>query len=228
MLFRRNLHLLGESSVDTSPLPLQSDSAVEKMICDPGFAYMKPWFYSHPYALRCELGVGDSDREYMNNAYKRALEIFDIIFRGKPDAMMFDYRIEDHSCYDRIYAGNVVKYEKDKLKFLLKHYKLYPHRVVQNIPIDEDDEDIVRKNRIVCYPAGKGFDYKRRIKEQVLGNGYMVSYVSFENECIFSVYDDRGCDIVFSTKAKMAEFFEKLKPYLLEYDMETMLQRIAE
>ena len=53
-----------------------------------------------------------------------------------------------------------------------------------------------------------------------------IHFVSFENECIMSIYDDRGCDIVFATKEKMQAFFGKLEPYLLAYDMEEMKKRI--
>lgn len=41
-----------------------------------------------------------------------------------------------------------------------------------------------------------------------------------------SIYDDRGCDIVFANKEKMRKLFTKLKPYLLDYDMEEMENRI--
>ena len=56
-------------------------------------------------------------------------------------------------------------------------------------------------------------------------NNSEVSLVSFENECILSVYDDRGCDIVFSTHEKMCEFYPMLEPFFLPYDCEMMKKR---
>ena len=50
----------------------------------------------------------------------------------------------------------------------------------------------------------------------------LVSFVSLENQCIFSVYDDRGCDIVFFCKEKYKEFYIKLEQYFLDYDREKM------
>lgn len=228
MLLSRTFRILGEANINSEQLPLQSNSKVEKMICDPSFAYTRPWFYNHPYALRCELGIGDTNRVYMKNAYSRALKIFNVLFPNKPDAMMFDYWVEDYSCYDKFYIKNILRAEKETYHFLSKHYQMYRYRVVQNIPLEDDEEFVVKRNRIICYSSKNSFDYKCRIKEQILGKGHTVSYISFENECVFSVYDDRGCDIVFATKEKMKEFFEKLKPYLLEYDMENMLQRISD
>ena len=198
------------------------------MICDPSFTYFQPWFYNHQYSLRCELGIGETNRVYMKNAFTRALQIFDIIFQGKPDAMMFDHYIDDDTSYNKFNIKNILKVHKEEYSFLSEHYKLYPHKIIKDIPFDPDLEDTVRRNRIICYPGDKGFDHRNRIKEQINGKGFTVSYISFENECIFSVYDDRGCDIVFATKEKLKEFFEKLKPYLLKYDLEAMKQKISD
>jgi hypothetical protein len=57
----------------------KSNSQIEKSITDVSFLYKEPWFYNHPFALRCELGIGDTKREYLKNAKKRAYEIFDIL-----------------------------------------------------------------------------------------------------------------------------------------------------
>ena len=57
------------------------------------------------------------------------------------------------------------------------------------------------------------------------GKGHEVGVVSFQNECIMSVYDDRGCDIVFATHEKMKEFYHTLEPYFLSYDAEEMKKR---
>ena len=56
-------------------------------------------------------------------------------------------------------------------------------------------------------------------------HGREVGFVSFENECILSVYDDRGCDIVFATREKMNAFYHKLRPYFLNYDLDEMEKR---
>ena len=66
-------------------------SDIEKRQLDRDFAYLRPWFYQNPQALRCELGQGDDTEIYMHNAYRRAKEIFAILFPdGQPDAVIFD------------------------------------------------------------------------------------------------------------------------------------------
>ena len=47
----------------------------------------------------------------------------------------------------------------------------------------------------------------------------------YQENSDLSIYDHRGCDIVFATKEKMREFYNKLKPYFLEYDAEEMSRR---
>ena len=60
------------------------------------------------------------------------------------------------------------------------------------------------------------------------GDSPEISLVSFENECIFSVYDDRGCDVVFMTYEKMKAFYPALRPYFLDYDLAEMERRLRD
>ena len=203
----------------------RSDSKIEKVITDDSFAYFQPWFYNHPFALRCELGIGDSTRVYLKNAKQRANEIFDILFPKHPDAVFFDYWAEDYSLWDDIHVKRLLKVLKKDLCFLTAHLKKYDHAVVTNLPLDEDDAEIsARRNRIVCYTDEK-YPYRKKIRENFLWTARKLHFVSFENECILSIYDDRGCDIVFADQEKMLEFYYKLKPYLLSYDLEEMEKR---
>ena len=213
-------------------------SIVEERICSPDFPYLKPWFYNNPYALRCELGIGDTDEAYMRNARKRAFEIYHILFPNGADAIFFDRWIDDYCTNGRPMGEDwenpdeiiesTVEYEMRRLRFLLEYEYRYRHMTLRNLqtydePGDEDF-DAVRRNRVVCFSDGIGFDYEKLIDQQLDGS-YDVSFVSFEHECIFSVYDDRGCGVVFMTREKMKEFYHRLQPYFLEYDREEMAKR---
>lgn len=220
---------------------MSNKSVVEKMICSSDFSYLQPYFYNHPYALRCELGIGDE--QYKENAKRRASEIYRILFPAGADAIIFNYWIYDHcdsgeAEYHK-YAPddgveglvqNTIDCEVEKLRFLLSYQLKYRHMSVRNLETydspDDIDYDRQRRNRIVCYSDGIGFDFEDLISREIeVVNGHEVSFVSFENECIFSIYDDRGCDIVFMTHDKMKEFYNELQPYFLEYDIEEMQKR---
>ena len=72
------------------------ESKIERLILDKEFSYLPPYFYDNPYALRCELGIG-RDEEYLINAKRRAMELYDILFPAGADAIIFNYWIYDHS-----------------------------------------------------------------------------------------------------------------------------------
>lgn len=222
---------------------MPNKSIVEKMICSSDFPYLQPYFYNHPYALRCELGIGNTDEEYMDHAKRRAMELYRILFPSGADAIMFNHWIYDYcdsgaaECHsydpDVDIEGIIqsrIEGEAESLRFLLNCQLKYRHVSVKNLKTYADPDDIEfgdqRRNRVVCYSDGIGFDFEDLICREVEAvNGQEVSFVSFENECIFSIYDDRGCDIVFMTHDKLKEFYSKIQPYFLEYDAEEMQRR---
>ena len=222
---------------------MSDKSIVEQMIMSQDFPYLQPYFYNHPYALRCELGIGDTTEEYMDNAKKRALEIYDILFPNGADAIIFNHWMCDdcdsgeaeyhnhdaEESFDEIVAWSL-ECAVTKLRFLLENQFRYRHVTVRNLPTYDQPGDelyeLQRRNRVICYSDGIGFDYQHLIEQEFDWNkGHEVSFVSFENECIFSVYDDRGCDVVFMTHEKLKEFYIKLQPYFLEHDIDEMKKR---
>ena len=117
-----------------------------------------------------------------------------------------------------------------KLRFLLENQFRYRHVTVRNLPTYDAPGDplyeLQRRNRVICYSDGVGFDHPHLIEQEFDWNkGHGVSFVSFEKECIFSVYDDRGCDVVFMTHEKLREFYGVLQPYFLEHDVAEMEKR---
>lgn len=220
---------------------MSDKSIVEERICDREFSYLHPYFYNNPYALRCELGIGDSNEVYMANAIHRATEIYHILFPHGADAIIFNYWVSDYcdtgdaeaNSYgaDLDIIGSRIKYEMNKLRFLSEYQHKYRHFTVRDLATydepDDPDYGVNRRNRVICYSDGIGFDYMDIIQRQVSEIGsHDISFVSFEHECIYSIYDDRGCDIVFMTHDKLKELYHKIEPYFLEYDAEEMRRRL--
>ncbi len=220
----------------------QGNSIVENKIRSKEFSYLNPYFYNHPFALRCELGIGDSNEDYMENANRRALEIYDILFPQGADAIVINHWMYDYcdsgdaeiNCYDpdddiEGIIENRIESETEKLRFLSECQMKYRHVTVRNLPTYDDpgDEEFERnrRNRVICFSDGIGFDHRHLIEQEIRWEGHEVSFVSFTNECIFSVYDDRGCDVVFMTHEKLRDFYHKLQPYFLEYDVQEMERR---
>ena len=185
-------------------------SKVIEQIQDSAFLYEQPWFYNNKLALRCELGIGDG-KEYMKNAVCRAVQIANVLFENKKiDAAFYHrYFYNDGSVCDAVdftlNADKIVELDKS----------LFSDSA-------EFDEDLTAINRYISY----NIDFstlesilKSQIECQI---NPLVSFVSIDNDFIFSVYDDRGCDIVFFSVAKYKEFYLKLEKYFLDYDREKM------
>ena len=215
-------------------------SLAEERICSREFSYLQPYFYNHPYGLRCELGQGDAHEAYMATALRRALELYDILFPKGADAICFNYWLQDDcdsgpaeqdDCDETMEENlaHALEVEAKKYRFLRENQFRYRHVTVRNLPTYDEpgdpDCELIRRNRVVCFSDGKGFDYETLLRNEIFWEGHEVSFISFENECIFSVYDDRGCDIVFMTWEKLREFYHKIEPYFLDYDREEMERR---
>ena len=228
---KNKLPILGGEDIKSAEEKIKkfSGSKIMSMLLDKNFSYLPPYFYNNAYALRCELGVGESRREYIKNAYKRAEEIYGILFPEPPEAFFFDYCVDDKSAWEDMHVKNIVDTQKRELGFLARCYEKYEHTAVFGVPMD-DDADCVRENRIVCFLDGdeKKKPLKKWIEMQFAWTQRRISLVSCKNDFIFTIYDDRGCDIVFATKEKMREYFPKLRKYLLEYDIEEMGKRVSD
>ena len=180
-----------------------------ELILDSSFLYNQPWFYNNEFALRCELGIGEDD--YMDNAFSRAIQIANILFASrKIDAAFFNQYFGADSF---VYVEGDFELNIDKKIDLNRNLLLAS---------DHIDDNITAVKRCIAY------DVDFITLENILKNQIecqinpLVSFVSRDNQCILSVYDDRGCDIVFFSKEKYKEFYVKLEHYLLDYDREKM------
>ena len=185
-------------------------SNIRKQILDGSFLYLQPWFYNNKLSFRCELGIGEG-KEYMDNAFHRAISIANILFANKTIDAAFYHQYFDND--GRTYDANALILKNDKI-VELDRYSL--------IQLEEIDDDIAAVKRYISYNID--FDtlesiLKSQIECQI---NPLINFVSFDNEFVFSVYDDRGCDIVFFNNDKFKEFYSRLEPYFLEYDREKM------
>ena len=112
------------------------------------------------------------------------------------------------------------EWNKLMAKYAVDRSKTTGTTIIENgIDIDDDISAVIR-----CISYDIDFTTQESIlKSQIYCQvNPLVSFVSLENQCIFSVYDDRGCDIVFFSEEKYKEFYIKLEQYFLDYDREKM------
>ena len=217
----------------------EKKSKTEELILSKEFSYLQPYMYNNDYALRCELGIGANAEEFIRSAKSRAREIYGILFPNGADAVMFNYYVEDLTedgdPIEYFRPEDIIAEAEMNTRLLVEYQAKFRHSIVRDLPTYWDDlppEDSypVKRHRIVCYSDGMEFDTDGIIDIQFNSEKYAnkpeMSFVSFANECILSIYDERGCDAVFATYDKMAEFYPLLEPYFLDYDRELMEKRL--
>ena len=201
---------------------------IKKIISNKNLSYQLPWFYNNKLALRCELGQGDEQEEFIMSAEKRALKIFDVLFDGNVDLVFFDHEIFDYSRDwgdgDFLSLASMdFTYEKNISK-LMHEFQDFPHQTIENIKFDPrfTEDGVIKINRCIAEISGKQVDYKKYVKSIINAKLFPIHFVSYKNQCIYSIYDSRGLDIVFFSKEKYREFFVKLNEFLFEYDLPQM------
>jgi len=192
---------------------------VKDKIESSSFLYLEPWFYNNELSIRCELGIGN-DNEYFINAENRALEILNILFDDSIDCVFtheYTY-IED-------FNENIIFWDKD----YREPEPLFVAEKTIELEIDDLDKDIyedlstIKRNLSYNVPKIKIID---AIKQMFKNQSYVYHFVSYKNNLIYSIYDDRGCDIVFFKKEDYKKYYSKLEKYFLEYDKELMEKRL--
>ena len=193
-------------------------SIVKEKIEDINFLYQQPWFYNNKLSLRCELGIGD-ETVYLENAVNRALDILNILFKGDIIDCVFldEYTIEDDINDNVIFVNDEVDQPN------INEYFNFDKTIDLNITNNNSElyENVVSLKRHFTYNMDKT-KIETIIKKQILNEAHVYHFVSFKNNFIYSIYDDRGCDIVFFDEEKYKEFYFKLEKYFLDYDRESM------
>lgn len=199
-----------------------------KRLMDAQFGYERPWFYSNALALRCDLGRSRFRRE----SYKRALKIFKELFGSGVDFVFIDHFVYDISrdWQNVEFISESLGTDDNRVAKILFGLQGFPHATVEDIPVDKAtySEDLLKVNRCIAKTTGQKLDYKKYIKYNLSGESPEVHFVSLENDCIYSIYDNRGADIVFFSKDRYKKFFSILQPYLSAYDLEEMKNRLEQ
>ncbi|MBR3502779.1 MAG: pyroglutamyl-peptidase I [Clostridia bacterium] len=203
-------------------------SRIEKLILSRDFDDESPHFYRNPWALRCELGLGEGDA-WTKSARARAREIYHLLFPRPADAVLFDDVMIDYTfdsgedvCLGPV--SDAIRAESARLRRLFRYYRRWRHSVVKNLrPQTPQDFDV--RSRVICYADGKPFGDEAIIDDEIGERGFGAGLVSYESECVLWVYDGRGCDAVFATPEAMLAFYDRLSPFFLQYDAAEMARR---
>ena len=220
-------------------------SKMEDLLLSRDFPYLQPYFYNNPWAMRCELGRGRTAEEFERSARARAEAICRILFPRGADAVIFNSWIYDHA-----YSGGPgednpgaseafrsrlleqqIRREAELLRFLDAMQRRYRHAVIRDLPTGEEGPDKdCRRSRVFCWRDGGRFDEPELLERQLREEPepLEIGLVSFEHECVLSVYDCRGCDLVFAGPEQFLALYSRLEPFFLDYDRAELARRYGE
>lgn len=190
----------------------------------PGLLLRKPLFYSWDIGIRFELGDPKLDmsqkERYLREAGDRAVHVYRLLHREDDELLVvtnahFLDRPRRHEWKLNVYLRRVNDY-----RILRKLSQV----AIPYIYADEEDENIethrfvlecrgrdLRSAHLVRSLCNTDFDIKPSIKHEV----YVINQTT---GTIFHVYDDRGCDVIATSRAALREVYQACNDWILEYD----------
>lgn len=195
----------------------------------PDLQLRPPLYYNWAFSLRFELGENyDADNVYENcpyltKVYKRAVTLFESIHSPEEDI----YIVVD---VDDFGDGGTFQH---KLNIFSKYInkkavlaKLQQHTIPYIFPEDDEDKTF-RTHRFFLKCKIPDIQYIPMLKaicNQDMGIKPSISYrtyfINTNNDTIFHIYDDRGCDLLANSPDKIRNIYEEYNDWLLDYDRE--------
>ena len=192
----------------------------------------KPLFYNWSIGLRFDLQknfenpVKPSDKKYFKEVYRRALAVFEFCFDQEDEII--------------IVAHNFKWKKKSKIKksnFIFKQIVnfdsgLLYRDLVNNLYEPDDDQDIW--HRAMYQTKLKKIKYKKLIlgicntdfpnrKPHI---GQELFFLNLDKKLILNIYDDRGMDLLMTTKENAKVAYEKFSKWILEYDRQKIKNQL--
>jgi Domain of unknown function (DUF3885) len=192
----------------------------------PNLELRKPLYYSWKNAIRFELGIEElrdyeADSLYLAEVYKRALILFDSVHQSN-DEIFVVANISD-------YGDGITS--RHKLNVFLKYVKQknilnkLNHTTIPYVYPEDDDEGDCKTHRFILKCKVSEIKYPSMIKaicNQDMGVKpsihHEIFFINISKETIFMIYDDRGCDILASSRESLYHIYKEYNEWILDYD----------
>lgn len=193
----------------------------------PNLELRPPLFYNGDIGIRFRLGVNyDCNNIYENcpyleGVYNRAITLFQSLHATEDDI----YIVVDVNDYA---DGEIFKHKLNIFSKYVKEksdlFKLQKNTIPYIFP--EDDEDGVYKTHrytLKCKVSDlKYIPMLKAICNQDMGIKprifHRVYFININNNTIFHVYDDRGCDVLATSPNTIRDIYHTYNDWILEYD----------
>ena len=188
----------------------------------PNLELRRPVFYSWKIGIRFELGVDyDSDFAYENSpylqgVYKRAITLFKSLHSNNDDIYIV-VDVSDYADDFKLKSKTFSRYIKEKWVLYGLNQKTIIH--------DDDEEGTYKTLRFTLKCKTSDFKYIPMLKaicNQDMGIRpsifNMVYFININRKTIFHVYDDRGCDLVATSRETIRDVYDNYNDWILAYD----------
>jgi hypothetical protein len=188
----------------------------------PNLELRPPVFYSWKIGIRFELGVDyDSgfayeNSPYLQGVYKRAITLFKSLHSNNDDIYIV-VDVSDYADDFKLKSKTFSRYIKGKSVLYGLNQKTIIH--------DDDEEGTYKTHRFTLKCKTSDFKYIPMLKaicNQDMGIRpsifNMVYFININRKTIFHVYDDRGCDLVATSRETIRDVYDNYNDWILAYD----------
>ncbi|KAF1084285.1 hypothetical protein SPSYN_02689 [Sporotomaculum syntrophicum] len=191
----------------------------------------QPLFYNFPVGIRFDLGGNlEISEGRMEQCYKRSYTLFSEINKSSDELFVVvyvdswdEYPINESepqvfNIFKKYFYGKdfSCKVIKDKFEYRYKEPEDLDDTKTYRFFVKCRVEEINFKEMIIAK-----LNQSVGIAPFILGDLYFVNQ---SRNIIFHIYDDRGLDVISSSKHKLIEIYKKYREWILEYDREKIDQ----
>lgn len=188
-----------------------------------------PLFYGWNASLRFELGDPTiyrlNQEQYMQRVYHRSLELFKALHDREDEVILITHAYFADKPKNNVKKLNLYrKYIKKKES--IKDLRL---EIIADINCDLDEIPDPRNNIYRYWTKCTVEDLRysqliRAICNHDVGIKPMiyhrVYFININKNTIFHIYDDRGCDVIASSKEELMWIYKEFNDWILDYDRE--------
>jgi hypothetical protein len=180
----------------------------------PGLSLEPPLFYNWNVGIRFELGDPneEDEKKYMERVLKRSKTLLQTLHKKDDEIFIVCY-------FDQLNRKSFKKLNvftpfltRKNIKYQIKH-QIFPFRDPEE---DEDGEWETHRLLLKCVVAD--INLPRIIQAFFYNDMPRLYFINIKRETIFSIYDDRGCDLVATKKEALKEIYHVFNDWILDYD----------
>lgn len=181
----------------------------------PGLSLEPPLFYNWNIGIRFELGNPQEEDEkiYMERVLKRSKTLLQTLHKNNDEIFIVcHFDLHKRELYKKLNVFNPFMRNKN-VKYQMRH-TVFPFR-----DPEEDENDEWETHRLLLKCEVQDINLPKIIRPFFYKDATpRLYFINIKRETIFSIYDDRGCDLVSAKKESIEEIYHTFNDWILDWD----------